>query len=262
MRQILVTLLITFTLITSGCKPKDIATNPQGNNEWGVLDSFDFSLTKDSSYVWNLKRGNWIISLSEGVSTQNEKILNSIEYAPAAYFYHVEKRYYPDGTINERTKIMCRVWIEREYYDEDGQVSKRDFNAKSSSELVLQLLEKEGWFNRRTGKMKIVNIKRDLLGLPYCAKKGVKKLQKDGYFYEEISRHIDMSYENPPLRSNPTDHPYWYVKIRSHDGKTFVGDWRDGSLNGDEFFYYILYKIDAVTGEYTKEIKEMNTIIY
>ncbi|MDR2919194.1 MAG: hypothetical protein LBV72_07515 [Tannerella sp.] len=262
MRQILITLLIPFTLIASGCQPKKMAINPQENDEWGVLDSFDFSLTKDSSYVRDLKRGNWIINLWETVYSNNEKGLSSIEYAPAEYFYHVEKRYYPDGTINEKIKIMCGVWIEREYFYADGRVLKRDFEAKSSGETILKLLENEGWFNRQTGNMKIVHIERDSLGQPYCVEKGVKKLQQDGCFYKEISRYIDMIYYGLPLRPSPTDHPYWYVMIRSHDGKTFVGDWRDGSLNGEEFFYYVVYKINGDTGEYTKEIKERNTIIY
>lgn len=260
MRQILITLFIAFALIACSSKPKELPINTQENDEWGVLDSFDFALTKDSSYVWDVKRGNWIISLWEQVFPSNKKWLSSIEYAPAEYFYHVEKRYYPNGTIKEKIKIMCGVWIEKGYYYEDGRVSKRDFEANSSREVVLKLLEDEGWFNRQTGEIKIVHIERDSSGQPYCIEKGVKKLQQNGRFYKEISRYMDMNYQNIPLRSGPTDYPYWYVTIRSHDLKTFVGDWRDGSLNGEEFFYYLIYKINGDTGEFTKEIKERNTI--
>ena len=262
MRQILITLLSTFTLIAGDCKQKITATDSQENDEWGVLDRFDFSLTKYSSFVSDIKRENWIISLRETVNSDNEKNLWSMEYAPAKYFYQVEKRYYPDGVIKERIKIMCEVWIEREYFYKDGRVFKRDFASKSSKELVLQLLEKEGWFNRQTGEMEIVHIKRNVLGNPYYAKEGVKKLQLDGSFYKEISRYIDMIYQDIPLRPDSTDHPYWYVKIRSHDNKTFIGDWRDGSFNGVEFFYYTLYTIDGYTGKYTKEIRQTNTIVY
>jgi len=241
-------LLTILSLFNCYNQPKADDTNcirieEQINDEWGILDKFDFTLTADSCYAI-VERGGWIIR-ADGWG-----ILSSTEYAPSEYFYEVYKQYHANGIIRERTKMMCNVMIESlEIFNQSGKLTRIvESDSKSAiftREDVLRLLESEGWFNRQTGEMSMLCIERDASGIPYYVDKGIKKMKTDGTFYKEISNHIHIDYTL--LYGDYHNRPaYWYVKIYSYDGK----------LYDNYYYYYTLYTIDSKTGEYTKGIHE------
>ena len=227
------------------------------DDEWGVLSKFDSTLTADSSYMIYKHKG-WLVEIYETASKF------SSEYAPSNYFYKVHKQYHPNGVISERTKSMFDVMIDSiEIFNENGGLIRKIYSVSEtalfSREDVLLLLEKEGWFNRREGKINMISIARDASGKPYYVDEGVKKMDTDGSFYKEVSGFIRMRFEpNLSFVKRPT---YWYIMIYSYDGKRFKGDKRNEPFYNELFYYVTMYIINGDTGEYTKEIQQKNVFL-
>ena len=85
----------------------------------------------------------------------------------------------------------------------------------------MELLEKEGWFNRETGENKVT---------------GEAVLPTTGAFYRTIIGYMDISYILP--ERSRTGRSYWHIEIEPR------------SLG-----YVTTYIIDGETGEFSKEKK-------
>jgi len=220
-------------------------------NEWGILDQYEFEITENGTNYAEVKYDDWIIRIGHMTNSAT-----SVEYAPASYFYEVHKWYDSKGNIRERTKMMCGIMIGGcEMFDENGLLINENAYYKDSyiitttREYVLQLLEKEGWFNRQTGEVKIIGIENDIHGVPSYKEGHIIHLETDGTFYKEISKRMKCNFY----------YPNWYVGLIHDDYKIYKD--KNGIMAGTEYFYKTQYVIKWDTGEFFKEIVKEQAII-
>jgi hypothetical protein len=151
------------------------------------------------------------------------------EYAPASDCYTIYKRFYPNGVLAEKgsffgTAVKFGIW---EYYDKDEKLIKmvdedRKFG-KIKPRWILSFLEKEGWFNRKTGINKVTNI---------------PKLEVDGNFTREINRWVVILF----FPSNDKNsHSKWMVIVNPN----MQNGWTETT-----------YTINGNTGEFDKVEKD------
>ena len=112
-----------------------------------------------------------------------------------------------------------------EEYDEAGNLLKvvdedKKFGKIKPKEIV-ELLEKEGWFNRETGENKITE---------------KEVLPTTGEFYRAIIKYTRITYI--PQERSQTGRAHWRIRINP----CFLG-------------YTTIYVVDGDTGEFTKEEK-------
>jgi len=122
------------------------------------LEMYNFELMKSSSiYPTAFKTTNgWIILVHPmmiGGGTYSE-------YSPPPEFIMVQKSFYPNGMLKQKSSffqndLKMGIW---EYYDEEGNLIKKvDENekfklSKIKFQDILNILEKEGWVDLKTGK--------------------------------------------------------------------------------------------------------------
>ena len=162
---------------------------------------------------------DWLITLSK----LDDRGAWSAEYSPAHDFYVVGKTFYPNGSLHSKGRSFGRVPIGiYEEYDEAGNLIKvvdedKKFG-KSKPKDIVELLEKEGWFNRETGENKITE---------------KEVLPTTGVFYREIIKYVQIRYV--PKQATG-ERSYWEIAIEPR------------------FMMWITtYIVDGETGEFTKE---------
>ena len=162
---------------------------------------------------------DWLITLSK----LDDRGAWSAEYSPAHDFYVVGKTFYPNGSLHSKGRSFGRVPIGiYEEYDEAGNLIKMVDEDKKFGKIkpkdIVELLEKEGWFNRETGENKITE---------------KEVLPTTGEFYREIIKYVRIRYV--PKQATG-ERSYWEIAIEPR------------------FMMWITtYIVDGETGEFTKE---------
>ena len=162
---------------------------------------------------------DWLITLSK----LDDRGAWSAEYSPAHDFYVVGKTFYPNGSLHSKGRSFGRVPIGiYEEYDEAGNLIKVVDEDKKFGKIkpkdIVELLEKEGWFNRETGENKITE---------------KEVLPTTGVFYREIIKYVQIRYVPKQATGEKS---YWKIAIEP------------------QFMMWITtYIVDGETGEFTKE---------
>ena len=187
------------------------------------VERYDFEATKNGTEAVIVEQDGWKIKkgsiLEKYGATYNE-------YAPAKEFYQIQKWFYPSGSMRTKTSFLGDVVIGiYEEYDEAGNLIKVADEDKKFGKIkpkdIVELLEKEGWFNRETGENKITE---------------KEVLPTTGVFYREIIKYTRITYV--PQERSRTGRAHWRIRINPR----FLG-------------YTTIYVVDGDTGEFTKEEK-------
>ena len=187
------------------------------------VERYDFEATKNGTDAVIVEQDGWKIEkgsiLEKYGATYNE-------YAPAKEFYQIQKWFYPSGSMRTKTSFLGDVVIGiYEEYDEEGNLIKVVDEDKKFGKIkpkdIVELLEKEGWFNRETGENKITE---------------KEVLPTTGVFYREIIKYTRITYV--PQERSRTGRAHWRIRINPR----FLG-------------YTTIYVVDGDTGEFTKEEK-------
>ncbi|EEN82238.1 hypothetical protein POREN0001_0474 [Porphyromonas endodontalis ATCC 35406] len=183
------------------------------------VERYDFEATKNGTIDVVTEEDGWRI---EKGSVWEDGALYD-EYAPAKDFYKIQKKFYPNGIMRRKTSLFGGVVIGiYEEYDEAGNLIKVVDEDKKFGKIkpkdIVELLEKEGWFNRETGENKITE---------------KEVLPTTGVFYREIIKYVQIRYV--PKQATG-ERAYWKIAIEPR------------------FMMWITtYIVDGETGEFTKE---------
>ena len=173
MKKILIMLLI--------CNPP--SANAQIKTDT-MIEKFKYTTTKEGTIEIVLQENGWVI----------EKWTNAMfqrEFAPARDFYMILKKYHENGMIESRGKLLGEVpfgiW---EYFDENGHLIKTVDEDKKFGKIkpnaLVDIIEKVGWINRKTGENIIVK----------------SPLKTDGTFYSEIIHKMNISFSPAQYSKN------------------------------------------------------------
>ena len=183
------------------------------------VERYDFEATKNGTIDVITEQDGWILEKSS--MWPSGPFYD--EYAPAKEFYQIYKWFYPSGTMRTKITLLGDVVIGiREEYDETGNLVKVEDEDKKFGKIklkdIVELLEKEGWFNRETGENKITE---------------KEVLPTTGEFYREIIKYVQIRYV--PKQATG-ERSYWKIVIEPR------------------FMMWITtYIVDGETGEFTKE---------
>ena len=183
------------------------------------VERYDFEATKNGTIDVITEQDGWILEKSS--MWPSGPFYN--EYAPAKDFYKIHKWFYASGTMRKKIVLLGDVVIGiREEYDEAGNLLKVEDEDKKFGKIkpkdIVELLEKEGWFNRETGENKITE---------------KEVLPTTGEFYREIIKYVQIRYV--PKQATG-ERSYWEIAIEPR------------------FMMWITtYIVDGETGEFTKE---------
>ena len=186
------------------------------------VDRYDFEATRNGTDAVIVEQDGWILEKSS--MWPSDPFYN--EYAPAKDFYKIHKWFYPSGTMRSKIVLLGGVAIGiYEEYDRGGNLIKVVDEDKKFGKIkpkdIVELLEKEGWFNRETGENKITE---------------KEVLPTTGVFYREIIKYTRITYV--PQERSRTGRAHWRIRINPR----FLG-------------YTTIYVVDGDTGEFTKEEK-------
>ena len=183
------------------------------------VERYDFEATKNGTIDVITEQDGWILEKSS--MWPSGPFYD--EYAPAKDFYKIQKCFYPSGTMRSKIVLFGGVAIGiYEEYDKVGNLLKvvdedKKFG-KIKPEDIVELLEKEGWFNRETGENKITE---------------KEVLPTTGEFYREIIKYVQIRYVPKQATGEKS---YWEIAIEPR------------------FMMWITtYTVDGETGEFTKE---------
>ena len=183
------------------------------------VERYDFEATKNGTEAAIVEQDGWILEKSS--MWPSGPFYN--EYAPAKDFYKIHKWFYTSGTMRKKIVLLGDVVIGiREEYDEAGNPIKVVDEDKKFGKIkpkdIVELLEKEGWFNRETGENKITE---------------KEVLPTTGEFYREIIKYVRIRYVPKQATGEKS---YWKIAIEPR------------------FMMWITtYIVDGETGEFTKE---------
>ena len=186
------------------------------------IERYDFESTQNGTKAVTTEQNGWIIEKSSMHSSG--PIYN--EYAPAKDFYKIQKWFYLNGILRTKTVFLGGVVIGiYEEYDREGHPIKIVDEDKKFGKIkprdIVEFLEKEGWFNRKTGENKIT---------------GEAVLPTTGAFYRILISYMRITYI--PQERSQTGRAHWRISINPH------------SLG-----YTTIYIVDGETGEFSKEEK-------
>ncbi|SUB67799.1 Uncharacterised protein [Porphyromonas endodontalis] len=186
------------------------------------VERYDFEATKNGTDAAIVEQDGWLIEKSS--MWPSGPFYN--EYAPAKDFYKIHKWFYPSGTMRSKIVLLGGVAIGiYEEYDEAGNPIKVVDEDKKFGKIkpkdIVELLEKEEWFNRETGENKITE---------------KEVLPTTGVFYRAIIKYTRITYI--PQERSRTGRAHWRIRINPR----FWG-------------YTTIYVVDGDTGEFTKEEK-------
>ncbi|MDR2146317.1 MAG: hypothetical protein LBE91_07660 [Tannerella sp.] len=151
------------------------------------------------------------------------------DYFSAINFYQIEKNFYVNGVIKNKANWFGHVRFGTyEEYDESGNCIKKVNEDKKFGgirrEDIIRYLEKEGWFNHKTGENKVAY---------------ENPLKTDGTFYREIIRYIDINFIEAKYDryGKEIEPPVWHIIIEPRfeqnvteykiDGNTGKGKMRE-----------------------------------
>ena len=183
------------------------------------VERYDFEATKNGTDAAIVEQDGWLIEKSS--MWPSGPFYN--EYAPAKDFYKIHKWFYPSGTMRSKIVLLGGVAIGiYEEYDEAGNPIKVVDEDKKFGKIkpkdIVELLEKEGWFDRETGENKITE---------------KEVLPTTGEFYRAIMKYVQIRYV--PKQATG-ERSYWKIVIEPR------------------FMMWITtYIVDGETGEFTKE---------
>lgn len=190
------------------------------SQEYGQIEKYDFTATENGTKDVIVEKNGWVIKkvrFSGGMAWYEE-------YAPAKYFYDIVKNFYSNGMIRSRCKGLGSLAFGiREEFDEQGNLIKLVDEDKKFGKIkpidIVELFEKEGWFNRETGENKVA---RDSI------------LPTNGYFYEKIIGFMRISFVSREY--SKTGNCFWEIRIEPRFN-----------------MHPTYYVIDGETGQFTKK---------
>ena len=220
-RTTLITFLLCFVPVVSYAQPlsKQLIKRDTTMLQQREVEQYDFEATKNGTDAVIVEQDGWLIEKSS--MWPSGPFYD--EYAPAKEFYQIYKWFYPSGTMRTKITLLGDVVISiREEYDEAGNLIKVVDEDKKFGKIkpkdIVELLEKEGWFNRETGENKITE---------------KEVLPTTGVFYREIIKYVQIRYV--PKQATG-ERSYWEIAIEPR------------------FMMWITtYIVDGETGEFTKE---------
>jgi len=173
-------------------------------NETMMVEKYNFGITENGTKDTLIRKGDWIIEIWAKPSMFQK------EYAPARDFYLIVKKFHPNGNINTFTKVLGSVpFGERKFYDETGKLIKSinedaKFGKIRPKDMV-EILEKIGWINRKTGE----NVITDEI------------LPIDGDFYRHLEgtlyiQFIPAEYNKEGKEIKPPIWTAFYMKYKMH----------------------------------------------
>lgn len=231
MKWIIATVL--FAGFGFACKAQDDSTMIQAHGE---IEKYDFAATENGTKGVRFIRGQTLVVIGK---ISSGGITN--EYAPACDFYTTYKTFHPNGMLKEKGCYYFRTiaFGEWKYYNENGDLIKvvnEDLKfGKIKPQDIISLLEKESWFNRKTGNNKLLDVPEYILNSDStCTIIDSSNFRTDGYFTYEINRLMNVSFDS----SN--GHPQWFVSIEP----TALNKWT-----------WTTYTIDGDTGTFEKDVK-------
>ena len=231
MKWIIATVL--FAGFGFACKAQDDSTMIQAHGE---IEKYDFAATENGTKGVRFIRGQTLVVIGK---ISSGGITN--EYAPACDFYTTYKTFHPNGMLKEKGCYYFRTiaFGEWKYYNENGDLIKvvnEDLKfGKIKPQDIISLLEKEGWFNRKTGNNKLLDVPEYILNSDStCTIIDSSNFRTDGYFTYEINRLMNVSFDS----SN--GHTQWFVSIEP----TALNKWT-----------WTTYTIDGDTGTFEKDVK-------
>ena len=207
------TILLLMIAVIGGCR-KEQKEETENNNYKNIgtimernYEKFDFEAAKryatSSKTTVEIKMGDTI-----RVMHLSEKYLCYVDYLPSIDLYTVVKYFYPNGAIKSKANWLGFVRFGTyEEYDENGNCIKKVNEDKKFGgirrENIVRFLEKEGWFNRKTGENKVAE---------------ESPLKTDGSFYREIIRYIDISFVEARYDQygKEIEPPEWSIVINSY----------------------------------------------
>ena len=215
MKEIMITVLLAGFGLACKAQVDSIMIQP-----YGEIERYDFVSTKNGTEDAITERDGWVIEkrkFSNGRAWYNE-------YAPASGFYMIQKDFRSNGMIWRRTKYLGYVRFGMyEEFDEEGKLTKLIDEDKKFGKIkpqdIIELLEKEGWVNRKTGENKVT-------------RKSI--LPTNGELYMWVMPNIVITF---------------MTKEESKTGKCFWGITVEPRSEGQRTNYII----DGETGEFTKE---------
>ena len=215
MKEIMITVLLAGFGLACKAQVDSIMIQP-----YGEIERYGFVSTKNGTEDAITERDGWVIEkrkFSNGRAWYNE-------YAPASGFYMIQKDFRSNGMIWRRTKYLGYVRFGMyEEFDEEGKLTKLIDEDKKFGKIkpqdIIELLEKEGWFNRKTGENKVT-------------RKSI--LPTNGELYMWVMPNIVITF---------------MTKEESKTGKCFWGITVEPRSEGQRTNYII----DGETGEFTKE---------
>ena len=186
------------------------------------VERYDFEATKNGTIDVITEQDGWILEKTHMLASGPFYD----EYAPAKEFYQIHKWFYTSGTMGKKIALLGNTVIgTREEYDEAGNLLKMVDEDKKFGKIkpkdIVELLEKEGWFDRETGENKITE---------------KEVLPTTGEFYREIIKYTRITYI--PQERSRTGRAHWRIRINPR----FLG-------------HTTIYVVDGDTGEFTKEEK-------
>jgi hypothetical protein len=184
-----------------------------------IMRNFDYSLLNETG--GRFMQNDWLFLLRSTSMTYGE-------IAPANKCFMIYTEFYQSGIIQRRGYMFGNVFFGRwEYYDEQGElvriVDEDLIFGKIKWTDILALLEKEGWFNRKTGENKILR---------------EPVLPTNGNFYYRLFENL------AGIRVG-------FLPTQNFDGS--AGRWSI-TIEPDFIINYhrIIYRIDGETGEFEK----------
>ncbi|MDR2147491.1 MAG: hypothetical protein LBE91_13635, partial [Tannerella sp.] len=127
------------------------------------------------------------------------------EYLPASDFHEIVKFFHLNGNIKSKANFLGSVRFGiYEEYDENGycikKVNEDEKFGKIKHEDIIRFLEKEGWFNRKTGENRVAD---------------ESPLKTDGTFYREIMRYMSIGFIKAKYDASgkETEPPKWIIVI-------------------------------------------------
>ncbi|MDR2145969.1 MAG: hypothetical protein LBE91_05885, partial [Tannerella sp.] len=139
------------------------------------------------------------------VMNKSEKELDYTDFLPASDFHEIVKFFHLNGNIKSKANFWGSVRFGiYEEYDENGycikKVNEDEKFGKIKREDIIRLLEKEGWFNRKTGENKVAD---------------ESPLKTDGTFYREIMRYMSIGFIKAKydVSGKETEPPKWIIVI-------------------------------------------------
>ena len=220
-RTTLITFLLCFVPVVGCAQPlsKQLIKRDTTMLQQREVERYDFEATKNGTIDVITEQDGWILEKTHMLASGPFYD----EYAPAKEFYQIHKWFYPSGTMGKKIALLGNAVIGiREEYDEAGNLIKVVDEDKKFGKIkpkdIVELLEKEGWFNRETGENKITE---------------KEVLPTTGVFYREIIKYVQIRYVPKQATGEKS---YWKIVIEPR------------------FMMWITtYNVDGETGEFTKE---------